>query len=92
MLYFVDTIYLDEGNNFQIDRSGTNFSEMQKVVQKQSNEIDCRRKFMLLVRNNGQYIRRQEWLLLLNTAVLEFVTENQGWGARPYADLNLLKF
>ena len=58
MLYGVDTIYLDDGNNFQIDWSGTNFSERQKVVQKESNEIGCRRKFMRLVRNNGQYIRR----------------------------------
>ena len=36
-----DTTYLDEGNNCQIDTSGPNFNEVQKVVPKQSNEIGC---------------------------------------------------
>ena len=41
MLYGVDTTYPDERNNCQIGRSGPNFNEVQKVIPKQSNEIDC---------------------------------------------------
>ena len=39
MLYDVDVTYLDDRNNYQIDRSGPNFNEVQKVVPKQSNEL-----------------------------------------------------
>ena len=41
MLNGVDTTYSDKGNNCQIVRSGPNSNELQNVVQKQSNEIDC---------------------------------------------------
>ena len=39
MFYGVDKTYPDDGNNCHIDRSGSNFKEMQKVIPKQSSEI-----------------------------------------------------
>ena len=39
MLYGVDKTHPNGGNNCHIDRSGSNFKEMQKVIPKQSNEI-----------------------------------------------------